>query len=213
MMRRVVHPLLVVLALVASAIAWPRLPQRAPMHWNLAGEVDRYGSRLEAAFAMPAVMLLVLVLMYVLPRIDPRRASYAKMAGTYDTVITLTLVTLLAIHGTLLATALGYPVPMDSAIPLIIGVLLIGLGNVLPRARPNWWFGVRTPWTLSSDRVWTRTHRVAGYTMVMAGIALLLIAAIDARWARNALIVPVAAAAVIPVIYSYVAWRQETGSR
>ena len=210
MMRRIVHPLLVVIAFVASAIAWPRLPERAPVHWNAAGEVDRWGGRLEAAVAIPLVMLLILGLMRVLPKIDPRRASYAKMAGTYETVIALTLATMLAIHGAILATALGHRVPMATVVPLVVGLLLIGLGNVLPRARPNWWFGVRTPWTLSNDRVWTRTHRVGGYAMMLAGVVLVASAFVHAAWARVALVAAVGIGAIVPVVYSYFAWRQET---
>jgi uncharacterized membrane protein len=212
-MKRLVHPSLIAVAAAASAIAWPRLPQAMPVHWNLAGEPDRYGGRLEGALLIPGMMLLIWVLMRGLPKVDPRRANYEKMAGTYEHVITLVLVTMLVIHGAVLASALGYAVPIGQVIPVVVGVLLMGLGNVLPRARPNWWFGVRTPWTMSSDRVWTRTHRVAGYSMFVAGLGLVAAAFVPIRWAQWALIGGVAAGLVIPVAYSYYAWRQETATR
>lgn len=213
MMRRLVQPLLVALAFVASGIAWGRLPERVPMHWNLAGEVDRYGSRLAGAFMIPLMMLFIWGMMRVLPKIDPRRANYARMEGTYELVITTVLATTLVLHVVMLGAALGYPIAIETVVPLVIGALFMVLGNVLPRAKPNWWFGVRTPWTLSNDRVWVRTHRVAGYTMLIAGLALVVLAFIPGDAVKLALLVGAGLVAVVPVVYSYIAWRQETTVR
>lgn len=213
MMRRLVQPLLVALAFIASALAWGRLPERVPMHWNLAGEVDRYGSRLSGAFMIPLMMLFIWGMMRVLPKIDPRRANYARMEGTYELVITMVLATTLVLHVVMLGAALGYPIAIDTVVPLVIGALFMVLGNVLPRAKPNWWFGVRTPWTLSNDRVWVRTHRVAGYTMLIAGLALVVLAFIPGDAMKLALLVGAGLVAVVPVVYSYFAWRQENTTR
>lgn len=213
MMRRLVQPLLVALAFVASGLAWSRLPERVPMHWNLAGEVDRYGSRLSGAVMIPLMMLFVWGMMRVLPKIDPRRANYARMEATYELVITMVLASTLALHVVMLGAALGYPIAIDTVVPLVVGALFMVLGNVLPRAKPNWWFGVRTPWTLSNDRVWVRTHRVAGYTMLLAGLALVVLAFVPGEVVKLALLVGAGLAAVVPVVYSYIAWRQETTTR
>ena len=83
---------------------------------------------------------------------------------------------------------------------------------MLPRTRPNWWFGVRTPWTLSSDRVWTRTHRVAGYAMTVTGAVVVAAAALPGTWPLFGAIAVAVAAAFWMIIYSYVAWRQEQRS-
>ena len=213
MMRRVVHPLLVVIAFATAAVAWTRLPEQVPVHWNLEGEVDRYGSRFEGALLLPVMMLFVWGMLRALPKIDPKRANYPRMASTWTFVITLTLVAMLALHLAVLGSALGYPVPIDTIVPLVVGVLLLGMGNVLPRAKPNWWFGVRTPWTLTSERVWTRTHRVAGYSLSLAGLVLIAAAFVTAPWARMLMLGGIAVAAVVPIVYSYVAWRQENAPR
>lgn len=212
-MRRLLQPLLVFLALSATALAWARLPERMPMHWNIAGEVDRYGSRAEGALLLPLVMVATWAMMRVLPRIDPRRASYAKMAGTYDLVITIVLASLLVLHVTILAVALGYPVDVSTVAPLVVGAVFMVIGNVLPRARPNWWFGIRTPWTLSNDRVWARTHRVGGYAMLAAGLGMVMVAFVPGSGAKLALLVLTGLCALVPVVYSYFAWRQETSAR
>ena len=213
MMRRILHPLLIVLAFVASAIAWPRLPDQVPVHWNLQGEVDRYGSRFEGAILMPALMAIIWILLRTLPKVDPKRANYARMESTYEFVITLTLAAMLALHLALLGSSLGYPVPIDTIMPLVVGVLLLGMGNVLPRAKPNWWFGVRTPWTLTNERVWVRTHRVAGYALMFAGLVFVAAAFLPAAPVRLVLIALAILAALFPIVYSYVAWRQETSAR
>lgn len=212
-MRRVLHPLLIVLAFAATALAWARLPERMPMHWNLAGEVDRYGGRTEGALLLPLMMLAMWGMMRLLPTIDPRRASYAKMAGTYDLVITIVLASTLVLHVTVLAVSLGYPVDVATVAPLVVGAVFMVIGNVLPRARPNWWFGVRTPWTLSSDRVWERTHRVAGYAMFAAGLGIALMAVVPGDGAKLTLLVIAGLCAFVPVVYSYFAWRKETSAR
>ncbi|MBA3889925.1 MAG: SdpI family protein [Gemmatimonadaceae bacterium] len=212
MMHRILQPLLVVAAAALSLFAWARVPERAPVHWNLAGAVDRYGARAEVLLLMPAMMIVIWALLRFLPRIDPRRESYAKMEGTYELVITLMLGVLLALHGAVIAAALGRQVPMGRIAPALLGATFLVLGNVLPRARPNWWFGIRTPWTLSNDRVWTRTHRVAGYAFIIAGLGLIIAAFSGGVAVKGALLAGGLVAALVPAAYSYIAWRQETSA-
>jgi uncharacterized membrane protein len=196
----------------ASAVVYPRLPGRVPVHWGFSGEPDRYGTRFEGAWVIPAVMVAVWLVMRLLPRIDPRRDNYAKMQSTYEFLVNAVLTAMLAMHVVVLAAGLGYEVPMRRFAPLLFGLFFVALGNVLPRARPNWWFGVRTPWTLSSDRVWTRTHRVAGYAMTITGLIALAAAALPGLWPLVAAMAVAVVAAFWMVIYSYVAWRQEQRS-
>jgi immunity protein, SdpI family len=204
--------LVVAAAVAMSAAAYPRLPERVPVHWGITGEPDRWGSRFEGAVLFPFVMFGAWLLLRFLPRIDPRAPNYAKMQSTYDFMINAVLTLLFAVHAMVLAAGLGYAVPVARITPVLIGALFVTLGNVLPRARPNWWFGIRTPWTLSSDRVWARTHRVGGYAMTAAGIVILAGAALPGVWPFALFIVSAAVAAILPIVYSYLAWRQETRS-
>ena len=109
----------------------------------------------------------------------------------------------------LLGTALGWPVSMERVVPALVGLQFIILGNALPRARPNWWFGIRTPWTLSSDRVWARTHRVGGYLLAAAGLVLLIAAALPRGWTFALGLAAVLSAGFGSLVYSYFAWKQE----
>ena len=209
-MRKWYPVAVVVVALLASALVWGRLPEQVPMHWDASGNVDRHGSRLAGALLLPGVMLLLAILVPVLPRIDPRRANYARFDPTYHLAMNAVLTFMLGVHLVALATALGMEVPMERVVPAGAGLLLLVIGNVLPRARQNWMFGIRTPWTLSSERVWERTHRVGGYCMVAAGLVVLASALLAPGTASVALLVAaVAGASLVPLVYSYLAWRQE----
>jgi len=210
-MRKWLAPLCIAAAFVGSGLVWARLPERVPVHWDAHGTVNSYGSRIEGAFILPAVMLGIWLLLRALPRIDPRRANYAKFADTYDLLVNSLVALFLVMHFALLANAIGWPVSMQRVAPVLVGLQFIILGNALPRARSNWWFGIRTPWTLSNDRVWTRTHRVGGYLLTAAGAVMLLIGAVVPTSSAFALGIGVVAAASFgSLVYSYFAWKQET---
>jgi uncharacterized membrane protein len=209
-MRKWLPLVLVAGSLAFSAVVYPRLPDRMPVHWGFDGEIDRYGSRVEGAFLLPVVMLAIWALMRWLPTIDPRRANYAKFQDTYDLVITSALGLFTAMHVAIVGTALGWPLSIGRLAPALVGLLFVVLGNSLPRARPNWWFGIRTPWTLSNDRVWMRTHRVGGYLLLGAGLVFLVAAALPSPWTFGVAIAAAIAASVGSIIYSYLVWKEET---
>jgi len=146
-----------------------------------------------------------------LPRIDPRGANYPKFAGTFNGLFISIMLFILGMHFVILASALGYPVAMGRWVPIGMGAFFIVMGNLLPRARPNWFVGIRTPWTLSSDRVWEKTHRLAGYVFVVLGVLIGLIGVVSGG---SDLVMPwlgglIGIAALSLVVYSYVEWRRE----
>jgi immunity protein, SdpI family len=209
--RKWYAPLVLAAAIIVSIVAYPRLPERVPVHWDFAGDVDRVGSRLEAVALLPLLGIVLWLALRALPRIDPRRENYAKFQGTYDLVVNGAVTMIVVLHLALVASGLGIPIPVSRVVTASLGAMFILLGNVLPRARPNWWFGIRTPWTLSNDRVWVRTHRIAGYLLVIAGIVCVVGALVTNSHATHAILLgTLLAAPVGSVVYSYFAWRQET---
>ena len=209
-MRKWFSPALIIAAFIASAWLYPRLPDRVPTHWNLHGDVDGYGGRLEAVFLLPLAVLGVWLLLRWLPRIDPRRENWEKFWPTFEIALNTIVTVLLVIHFVVLASAMGAPLRINQVITLVTGVALAVVGNLLPRARPNWWFGIRTPWTLSNDRVWERTHRLGGYVMMVGGLALAFASLLPVTITPPLIAVVLAAVGVWAMVYSYVAWRQET---
>ena len=203
---------IIVAVAVFSLSVYHRLPERVATHWDVRGDVNGWDSRPFAAWMLPGVMVLIALLMPLLPRIDPRRVNFEKFRPTYDLIVNAIVTLLGVIHVSVLGAGLGWPILMERFTPLMIGGLLILLGNVLPRVRSNWWLGIRTPWTLSSERVWERTHRVGGYLLVGAGTVMILLALLPPPLAGFT--VPIIVGIVIvtvaaPVIYSYFAWKQE----
>src|SRR5688500_19757477 len=177
-MRKWIPSLLVIVAVLATIALYSRLPEQVPTHWNMAGEVDDWSSRLWGAWTIPLVMAAMLLVFRAFPLIDPRRENYPKFAGAYEGILIIVLLFMLALHVSLLATMLGRPVAVMRLLPVGIGLLLVGIGALLPKAHANWFIGIRTPWTLSNDRVWERTHRFGGAAMsgtgLLAGAAAVL---------------------------------------
>ena len=213
MTRRWLGPVLLVLMLVVAIWAYPRLPERIPTHWNLQGEVDGWSARWMVFFP-PAMGLLMLVLMPVLRRIDPRRANYDRFEPTFWLVINVIIAFMFVPHLMTIGAALGWPMPAtDRVLVGAVGVLFILLGNYLPRVKSNWWMGIRTPWTLSSESVWRSTHRLGGRMFVGGGVLMLLSLALTPELRVAALITAVVLSAIVPAVWSYMAWRREQASQ
>jgi len=211
-MRKWIPALLVIIAVVATLAVYPRLPEQVPTHWNVNGDVDDWSSRLWGSWTIPLVMAFMLLAFRAFPLIDPRRENYPKFAGAYEGILLIVLLFMLALHLSLLATMLGRPVAILRLMPVGIGLLLVGIGALLPRAHPNWFIGIRTPWTLSNDRVWERTHRVGGYVMIATGVLIAASAFLAPLWTHRVMAGAIAAMAIIVVAYSYFAWKQEVGA-
>src|SRR5437899_3743339 len=199
------------LALIVSIWAYPQLPPTIATHWNVRGTADGFSGRATAVLIMPLVIIGLTALFNVLPKLDPRRANYAKFIDTYWLIANAVILFILIGHGMIVATGLGYPVKIGRTMPIGVGLLFVVLGNYLTRVEPNWFVGIRTPWTLSSDTVWRKTHRTGGWLMVLGGFVI-AIAAFVARSAFLALFVAtIILVAVIPVVQSYVLWKGEQG--
>ena len=205
------YPLLLALIGAAASLAvFRRLPETMAIHWDIDGNPNGWMPRAFGAFFGPVFVIVLWQLMRVLPRIDPREPNYARFGDAYDTIVAAILLLVLATHGITLAVALGYHVAVLRLVPALVGGLFVVIGNVMPRMRPNWWFGVRTPWTLSNDRVWARTHRLAGFSMTAAGLVMIAAALLlPTRLGLPVLIAAVVAATIGPVVYSYLTWKRE----
>ena len=209
-LRRWYPVLLALLGALLSLAVYARLPEPMAVHWNVAGRPDGWMPRRFAAFFGPVLLLVIWQILRLAPRADPRQANYARFDDAYETIVAAILVLILCTHALTIGVALGYALPVGRVVPALVGALFVVIGNVMPRMRSNWWFGVRTPWTLSSDRVWARTHRLAGFCMTGAGIVMILGAVVLPSTLGLAVVLGAAVAAVFaPALYSYLTWRRE----
>lgn len=212
MSRRWIGPVLIGLMIAFGLAVYGRLPEQVPTHFELSGEPDGWTPRFPGAFLMPLVAIGVYVLLFVLRRIDPRGANYRRFEETWWVFLNVLALLMTALHVLSLGFAIGWPIDMSRAVTVTLGLLFVGLGNYMPRLRSNWWMGIRTPWTLESEEVWRETHRVGGWAFVAAGllvaIAGLLLEPGPRAWATG---IAFGTAVVVPLVYSYVAYRRLRG--
>jgi len=199
-------------ALGAAIWAYPQLPPRVATHWNLRGEADGYSGRFAGAFLMPLAILALAGLAHVLPTIDPKRANYPKFLDTYWLLINGILIFMGVAYLAVLGNAIGAPVPIQRVMPVALGFLFIIIGNYLGRVQPNWFLGIRTPWTLSSDTVWRKTHRLGAWVFVLAGLLFMASAFMPAVRGGVPLAVIIIGLVLIPVVYSLYLWMRERAS-
>jgi uncharacterized membrane protein len=206
-------PACIAALLIFGAAVYGRLPEQVPSHWNMYGQVDGTTGRLGAVLMLPAIATGVWLLMLVLPQIDPHRAAYASFAGTYQLILNTVVLFLALVQVALLGVAIGWPIGMPQVLGVGVGLLFMVLGNEMGRLKPNWFAGIRTPWTLSDPENWRRTHRFGGKVFFVAGL-LIALSSLLLPSAMNAFVILAGAlsAAVLSIGYSYMFWRQHSGT-
>lgn len=158
---------------IGQLIIYPRLPEQVPVHWNANNEIDGWAGK-GAALLMGLLPLLMLLLFIVIPKIDPKRENYEKHAGVYQMFAVLMTVFMGGVSWMVPLGGLGIEIPVGLMLNLLLGLIFVLLGNQMPRIRFNYTFGIRTPWTLASESVWKKTHRVCGFVFVLSGLVMMV---------------------------------------
>ncbi len=184
------------------------LPERVPVHWNLQGEVDRYGSKFEGTMIVPIILTFLWLLFLFIPLLDPRRANYAKFRQVYLGLVWFLLGFLLLIQVLTGMAMMGQPIDIGVSISLAMALLFIVLGLILPRLKPNWFAGIRTPWTLEDDRVWEATHRLGGWLFILIGALAVPLIFISSPAALVVIVAGVLLVSLILVVYSLILYRR-----
>jgi uncharacterized membrane protein len=195
---------------VAAAIRWPSLPERIPVHWDASGQVDGYGGKFVGLLLLPMIAVGLYLLLRFIPRIDPARANYESFAGTY-LLIRVVLMLYLGYFYLVMNLALGEPegFPFDQLVYGAVAVLFIVLGAAMGKIRPNWFAGVRTPWTLSSKLSWVKTHRIAGWVFIASGAVTGIAAVFSGPAAFVVMMATILPGTAFLFVYSYWVWRDD----
>lgn len=208
--RREAPMLAIVLGMfVASAMAWSHVDGPVPIHWNASGEVDGYGGRFEALLLLPLIAVGLYGLLAVLPKVDPAGANYESFAGAYAWIRLGTTAFMAVIHGFVIATALGAGIDLFFVFPLAAGALFLLLGNVMGKIRPNFFAGIRTPWTLASTKSWSVTHRRGGWVFIATGIGFLAMIVVREAWFLWAVMGGLAVGIAWLTFVSWKVWRDD----
>lgn len=178
------------------------LPKEMVTNWDTAGEPNETMSRSLALWLLPAVTASILVLFALIPRIDPLRENIASFRQYYDYFVIVLIVFLSLLHAGILAFNLGYEFPFVHLVVVGVALLFYYVGIVLAVAERNWFVGIRTPWTLSSDEVWNRTHAV-GSRLFKLTAGLALIGLLFGELAIYFVIIPAVLTAVVTTVYSF----------
>jgi uncharacterized membrane protein len=199
---------LIAAALAAGLVLWNRLPDPMPSHWNAAGEVDGYMSKFWGVFLLPIVTAALIPLFLVIPHIDPLKANIAKFRGAFNWFIMIFAAYMLFVYALTLAASLGYQFNMTVMLLPAVGLLFIGAGYLTGKAKRNFFIGIRTPWTLSSETVWDETHKLGAKLFMLAGAAT-IVSAFLGEIGVWLMLFAMLITALVPIVYSYLLWRRE----
>ncbi len=202
--------LMILGAIAAGALLWNQLPEQMASHWNVNDEVDDYMSKPWGVFMMLLVTLGMFVLFLVIPAIDPLKANIAKFRESFNLFIVLIVAFMLYVHGLTLAWNLGNTnFKMSTSMLPAMGLLFIFVGFMLRKAKRNFFIGIRTPWTLSSDYVWDKTHQLGATLFMAAGVLAFIGGIFGGMTAFWFLFVPVISSTLFLLVYSYLLYRNE----
>ena len=201
--------ILVALPFIYLAYIYGELPAEVPMHWNASGEVDRMGSKAELWMIPFLLPVLTYVLLLAVPALDPKK-KIEKMGGKFESLKTM-LVTFLSILALYIIYTASNPAGMRlSVVVIFIGLLFMGLGNFFKTIQPNYFLGIRTPWTLESETVWKSTHRLAGILWLVGGLSMVMMGLFaDGTPILVWTVLVVVVVSLVPMGYSWMTFKKE----
>jgi len=205
----IIVAILIIASTLAGLLLWNQLPAQMASHWGVDDQVNGYMPKLWGVLVMPLVTTGMLLIFLVIPSIDPLKANIQQFREYFNAFILMISAFLVYVHGLSLAWNLGYTgFRMSSAMLPAMGLLFIFLGMMITKAKRNYFIGIRTPWTLSSDTVWDETHRIGGRLFSAAG-ALALLGAFFPDQAIWFMMLPLIGASLFSVAYSYYLYQRE----
>lgn len=164
---------ILILTFAIAVIAYPYLPDRLASHWGASGEVNGYLPKIWGLFIVPAISAVLTLLFLLIPRIDPLRKNIAKFMDAFEQFVIIILAFLLYVFLLTILWNTGVRFSITQVLSPAFGVLFYACGILISKAKRNWFIGIRTPWTLSSDRVWDKTHAIGGKLFRIAGVIAL----------------------------------------
>lgn len=195
-------------AFILSAIAFPHLPEQIAIHFDAQGVPDSYGSPL-TIFLLPSIMLFVNVLAEITKHTDPRKNNYSYFSKHYYLIHLVLNIFLLLVQLYIISFSLQLIIfTLTNIIVIAMGVLFIIIGNMLPKVKQNFFMGIKTPWTLADEYVWYATHRFSGKLWFALGLIMCACGFFPNNALVPVILISAIAAAVVPMIYSYIIYKK-----
>ncbi|HHW03206.1 MAG TPA: DUF1648 domain-containing protein [Thermoanaerobacterales bacterium] len=196
---------------ILGFILYPSLPGMMPSHWNLSGRVDSYMPKTWYLIFFPTLILVLYLLMSFAPIIDPKAENYKKFSGVYQGFRALITLVMAGIYVATLLYALGIPISVAKVVIFALGIMLTFTGNYFGKVRYNYTFGIKTPWTLASEEVWNKTHRISGPLWVMAGLVWIFSIFLPDKTAFVVDMAALMAATLYGFVYSFMLYNKLDG--
>ncbi|CAI8745866.1 hypothetical protein COM13_13690 [Bacillus pseudomycoides] len=190
------------------AISWPYLPDTIATHWS-GGTADGFSSKLTGMMSMVGIMIGCYVFLNVLQKIDPKKENYEKFSKALMMINNSLLVVLFIGNIDIITNGLGYKLFINRVPELLVGILFLIIGNYLPQCKPNFFVGMRNPWTLSNEEVWRKTHRFSGKVFVALGLMMMVSIVVPAEWRSYMMLTMILIAVVLTNGYSYILYKKE----
>ena len=199
--------IIIILSFLISIYFYPQLPDQMASHWNSKGEVDDYMSKFWGSFLMPIVSLGILLLFIFIPKIDPLKKNIQAFRKYYDMFIIIMILFLFYIHILTLLWSLNIKYNMTQMLIPAIAILFYYISILMKNSKRNWFIGIRTPWTLSNDKVWEKTHKLGSKLFKISAI-IILIGTFFEKYFILFIIAPVLFTTVSSIIYSYFEYKK-----
>ncbi|PIB34700.1 hypothetical protein BFP72_04395 [Reichenbachiella sp. 5M10] len=201
--------LITLLPILYLGVIYETLPEQVPVHWNIQGEVDRYGSRLEL-FIIASIGLFTYLTFAIMPLIDPKK-KIQQMGGKFNQLRNLLTLLMTILTGVILYSIQHPSLSTVDLIFVVIGAIFFVFGNYFQTVKANYFIGIRTPWTLENETVWKNTHRLGGKIWFAGGLVIICTSLLfNAPFNMYAFIGITLLITLIPVVYSYVDFKRIT---
>lgn len=194
-------------ALGVSIYLYPLLPDKIASHWNVDGEVDGYMPKFIGVFLAPIIMLVLYAFYIFIPRMDPLSRNIDEFRGTFNLFWVALFTFFFYVFAITTAWNVGMRFDFAYALAPAMGLLFYFIGSLLRASKRNFFVGIRTPWTLSSDMVWVKTHRVGGRLFEFTGILTIVAAFFGGKSAMITMFSCLVVSTVTSIVYSYVLYK------
>jgi uncharacterized membrane protein len=205
---KIIFIILIALPFLVSFYFYPIMPNQIASHWGIDGNVNGYMSKFWGLFFVPFIILGISILFVIIPKIDPLKSNIDKFRKYYYGFVVVFLLFMLFVHLQTVLWNAGHEVSFNLSLPIAIGILYICIGSILSKVHRNWFIGIRTPWTMSSDGVWRKTHELGAKLFIISGFISIMGVFFD-RYSFYFILIPVIFSIIYTSAYSYFEYKKE----
>jgi len=200
---------LIFLSILASIYFYQNFPEKVATHWNFMGQVDGYSSKAVGAFFGPVLLLFMYLMILISPYLDPKKERYSEFEKVYNIFKFVLVLVMFVIYMATGVYNLGYNINIGIIVPVLIGMLMIFIGNYMGKIKNNYFFGIKNPWTLSSETVWNKTHKFGGYAFILLGISIIVAPLMNPELGMITFLAGILLATIGTFVYSYIMFVKE----